>query len=49
MITQLQSFIHDAESDQETKEKKRSQLKVEKEQLIALIHQQPDSLYYREN
>ena len=31
MITQLQSFIHDAESDQETKEKKRSQLEVEKE------------------
>ena len=27
MITQLQGFIHDAESDQETKEKKRSQLK----------------------
>ena len=34
MITQLQSFIHDAESDQETKEKKRSQLEGEKEQLI---------------
>ena len=45
MITQLQSFIHDAESDQETKEKKRSQLEVEKEQLIALIQQQPNHLY----
>ena len=33
MITQLQGFIHDAESDQETKEKKRSQLEVQKEQL----------------
>ena len=44
MITQLQSFIHDAESDQETKGKKRSQLEVEKEQLIALIHQQPNTI-----
>ena len=39
MLKQLQSFIHDAQSDQETKEKKRIQLGVEKEQLIALIHQ----------
>jgi hypothetical protein len=43
MITQLQGFIHDAESDQETKEKKRSQLEVDKERLIALIHQQPNA------
>ena len=44
MITQLQSFIHDAESDQETKVKKRIQLEAEKEQLIALIQQQPNTL-----
>ena len=44
MITQLQSFIHSAESDQETKEKKRSQLEAEKEKLIALIQQQPNAL-----
>lgn len=44
MITQLQGFIHDAESDQETKEKKRSQLEVQRESLIALIQQQPNAL-----
>ena len=44
MLKQLQSFIHDAESDQETKEKKRIDLGVEKERLIALIQQQPHSV-----
>ena len=47
MVTQLQNFIHSAETDQETKEKKRSQLEVEKEQLINHIHQQQTTILQR--
>ena len=47
MVTQLQNFIHSAETDQETKEKKRSQLEVEKEQLINHIRQQQTTILQR--
>lgn len=44
VLTQLQSFIHSAESDQETKAKKRVLLEAEKEQLMEHIQNQPSVL-----
>ncbi|MCQ6273950.1 dynamin family GTPase [Bacillus sp. V3B] len=44
VLSQLQSFIHSAEADQETKAKKRVLLEEEKEQLIEHIQNQPSTI-----
>ncbi|MBP3041649.1 dynamin family GTPase [Bacillaceae bacterium Marseille-Q3522] len=44
IIKQLQGFIRSAEADQEAKTKKRSELKEEKEIVLALLNKLPDIL-----
>ena len=43
MISQLQSFIHSAEADEETKEKMKSQLLAEKDLVLDFIKKQNDT------
>lgn len=43
MMAQLQSFIHSAEADQETKERKRDELVSEKAEVFAFLEKQNDT------